>query len=84
MRNFMPNDTCTDCNVTISEFAGFIESPNYPNPYPDGIRCTWTIQASLGNRINASFWTFNLEPPTESDQQCSADYVEVRNNNIGM
>jgi hypothetical protein len=53
----------TDCNTVSTGFAGVIESPNFPDPYPHDRNCTWTIQAPLGNKINASFSHFEIEDP---------------------
>ncbi|KAE8596094.1 hypothetical protein XENTR_v10015965 [Xenopus tropicalis] len=40
---------------------GILESLNYPNSYPHNQQCNWTIQATLGNTINYTFTTFNVE-----------------------
>mgnify|MGYP001169714629 FL=1 len=52
-----------DCHNRINGLSGVIESPNFPDLYPHNRNCTWTIEAPLGNRINASFSHFDIEDP---------------------
>lgn len=52
---------------------GMIESVNFPNDYPSRADCSWTIQASMGNTINYTFITFEVEEHVG----CSYDYVKV-------
>ena len=37
-----------------------IRSPNFPNSYPAGVECTWTVVAPLRYRIKVKFNAFNL------------------------
>lgn len=43
------NRKCKD-NVVDSR-SGFLESPNWPGPYPADVECTWKITAEKGRRI---------------------------------
>lgn len=52
---------------------GKIESLNFPNDYPSRADCSWTIQASMGNTINYTFITFEVE----GHVGCAYDYVKV-------
>ena len=52
-----------DCNTKISGLFGAIETPNFPDPYPHDRNCTWTIEAPMGNKINATFSHFDIEDP---------------------
>ena len=52
-----------DCHNRINGLSGVIESPNFPDLYPHNRNCTWTIEAPLGNKINASFSHFDIEDP---------------------
>nr|XP_039268068.1 cubilin-like [Styela clava] len=64
----------TDCDRTISsKVSGLIQSLDYPGSYPPNRDCTWTIQGSYGNPLNATFRTFSLE----TCDNCNCDYVEV-------
>ena len=49
------------CNRTIQLDAGVIESPNFPNDYPNNLDCKWRIVVSKGNKINMQFSHFYLE-----------------------
>jgi cubilin len=59
--------------LIANQARGEIESLNYPNTYPHNSLCSWTIQASMGNTINYTFMTFDLE----GTSVCSFDYVKV-------
>ncbi|XP_063063043.1 cubilin [Engraulis encrasicolus] len=61
--------------VIANRSRGFIESPSYPNTYPDNSLCSWTISSTMGNTINYTFQTFALE----YNSVCSYDYVKLYN-----
>jgi len=63
------------CNVRLTEFSGVIETPNFPYPYEPQSSCTWVIETTAGNTINASFSRFELQSAVAG--ACTADYVEV-------
>lgn len=63
------NDRDMHLNKTSGEFASF----NYPHLYPNGAKCSWTINAPPGYLIQLTFHSFNLE----SSENCQADYVTV-------
>ncbi|CAL8311895.1 unnamed protein product [Merluccius merluccius] len=67
----------TDCQgMQISgQHRGVIESLNYPNAYPMGSNCSWTIQATMGNTINYTFPAFDVE----AGFSCNYDYVKLYN-----
>ncbi|XP_016093659.1 cubilin [Sinocyclocheilus grahami] len=52
---------------------GKIESLNFPNDYPFRADCSWTIQASMGNTINYTFITFEVEHHVG----CAYDFVKL-------
>ena len=37
-----------------------ITSPGFPQPYRNGIDCTWSIQLSIGQLIQINFLHFDL------------------------
>uniref|UniRef100_A0A0P6JSL8 Putative fibrillin n=1 Tax=Aedes aegypti TaxID=7159 RepID=A0A0P6JSL8_AEDAE len=49
------------CKRNITGFGGVIESPNFPEKYPGGSECLWTISVPLGNKIDIEFSHFELE-----------------------
>ncbi|XP_004860031.1 cubilin [Heterocephalus glaber] len=59
--------------VIVNQTYGILESINYPNPYSENQRCSWTIQATRGNTVNYTFAAFDLEYYTN----CSMDYLEL-------
>lgn len=72
------------CNFVVSGFRGVIESPNFPNNYPDTVNCNWEIQVPIKNKINISFSHFDLETVSPNniqnkslDSKCLYDFVEV-------
>ncbi|XP_062813404.1 procollagen C-endopeptidase enhancer 1 [Anolis carolinensis] len=55
--------------------TGYIASPGFPDPYPPGQTCTWTITVPEGQVVMLSFRVFDLEP----DPVCRYDWLEVFN-----
>ncbi|KAG5668318.1 hypothetical protein PVAND_016262 [Polypedilum vanderplanki] len=72
----------TNCNRTIEADTGVIESPNFPENYPNNLDCAWTIRVSRGNKIVIQFSHFELEndkiyhDETKEDV-CKYDYVTI-------
>lgn len=73
------------CNNTLTGFRGVIESPNFPNNYPNSVNCNWEIKVARKNKINISFSHFDLEKVLvnnvrndSSDSKCLYDFVEVK------
>ena len=50
----------SDCAVTITQPSGVITSPGFPEPYRNGIDCTWNIQVQIGQLIDINFIDFEL------------------------
>lgn len=65
-----------DCGGSLSSSSGTIQSPDYPQPYPVGKKCTWfvSVEGPVEN-IKVSFSAFNLQPKS-ADGQCM-DYVVI-------
>lgn len=63
------------CGGTITEKYKFIETPNYPNDYPQNAECLWTIVAPEGSHmVLSSVGRFQLE----ASDGCQNDFIEVR------
>ena len=62
------------CKKTLTEDAGAIASPNFPNSYPRLADCAWVIDLGMGRDITLKFETFLLE----KNDGCSFDYVKVQ------
>lgn len=72
----------TQCNRTIHMDSGVIESPNFPNDYPNNLDCSWTIVVSRGNRIRVQFSHFFLENDNQfhndtNEHICKYDFLEL-------
>ncbi|KAL8573023.1 hypothetical protein ACOMHN_010453 [Nucella lapillus] len=65
------------CGGVIRGSQGNFTSPGHPNTYPNGVNCTWYIQAPPGLIIQLTFNTFLLEGGS-----CLYDYVEVFDGNL--
>lgn len=67
-------------NVVIeNQLSGIIQSPNFPDAYPDNVNKTWTIRVEEGYRIALSFTAFEFEDSYDADLggACVYDYVKV-------
>ncbi|KAK3802337.1 hypothetical protein RRG08_010589, partial [Elysia crispata] len=49
------------CGQALSGNNGTIQSPNYPNSYPNRARCVWTITTDPGTQVTLTFSAFDLE-----------------------
>ncbi|XP_035382269.1 CUB and sushi domain-containing protein 3 [Electrophorus electricus] len=49
------------CGGTLKGMNGTIESPGFPQGYPNGANCTWVIEAEERNRIHIVFQSFAVE-----------------------
>ncbi|XP_023016013.2 cubilin [Leptinotarsa decemlineata] len=68
----------TVCHNTVKGYRGVIESPNFPNDYPQDEDCLWEIVVSNRNKINITFSHFELERSlTFANNSCLFDYVEI-------
>ncbi|XP_049840768.1 cubilin-like [Schistocerca gregaria] len=51
----------TVCNLDLHGFHGVIESPNFPEMYPNSLDCTWNIKAPRGHNVSIAFSHFELQ-----------------------
>ncbi|KPP78874.1 CUB and sushi domain-containing protein 1-like [Scleropages formosus] len=55
--------TCTaPCGGNLTSASGLILSPEYPEPYPHGRECDWTVTVTPDYVIVLTFNQFSLEP----------------------
>ncbi|XP_070574445.1 suppressor of tumorigenicity 14 protein-like [Ptychodera flava] len=69
----------TECGrhlETIVGQSGIIQSPNFPQPYPENSDCLWTIVAPKGSHIRLRF---NSVFHIEESMFCQRDYLHVGN-----
>ena len=62
------------CGGSYGSLSGAIESPSYPNPYPDNADCIYTISLPTGTVIGLSTEVFNVEYVSD----CRYDSLEIR------
>lgn len=61
------------CLYELTGNSGTIQSPNYPDNYPNNILCSWVITTEVNSQAVLSFTDFDLQ----SSVDCSADAVSV-------
>ena len=54
-----------------------IQSPDYPNSYPDNMRCIYDLNADYG-KIVLNFTSFELE----ASDGCKKDWIKIYNGSI--
>lgn len=69
IRLILPFTQVIDCGGLIY-FASTdlltIESPNYPNPYPPNLHCSWSVHGTHGSTIKGTFISFQLHTSSAS------------------
>ena len=78
-----------NCNRSIFANSGIIESPNFPNNYPNNLNCSWTVFVNRGNKINMEFSHFDLENVNKyhnetGEHECRLDYLDITEINESM
>lgn len=63
----------THCGGVLTSSKGEITSPNYPQPYPVPLYCSWKIQVPKDSVIRFFFLEFNLE----ATSHCNRDYLKA-------
>ena len=66
--NFIFFFLLADCGGDFNMGSGQLQSPNYPNKYPNDKDCHWIITAPFGFVIALDFQTFEVK----------YDYIEAR------
>ncbi|XP_055954613.1 dorsal-ventral patterning tolloid-like protein 1 isoform X2 [Patella vulgata] len=68
-----------DCHSTISSIHdahknGTFHSPQWPNPYPNNVHCTYKFIGRENERIRIKFTSFNLQGRSPI---CDHDYLDI-------
>ena len=67
-----PNNWQLECGEIIENI---LSSPYYPEIYPNGMNCTWTISIPPGMRaVTMHFIKFELE---DGGEECAFDYLQI-------
>ncbi|KXJ12554.1 Tolloid-like protein 2 [Exaiptasia diaphana] len=81
--NNLGSSSCLRSNNIINETSGSISSPKYPMVYMPSQFMTWCLVVPKGYRVKLTFKAFELENTRTSDNDCSNDYVEIRDGKLG-
>lgn len=57
----------------LKQRFGVIESPGYPDPYPNDAKCDYQIEVPRGNKVNVTFSHFGVA----GVGNCTTDYLAV-------
>ena len=66
------------CGGYFTTPNGTLESPSYPDKYPDDSDCVYIISQPSGTIIVLSFHSIDIE----YDSTCSYDYLEIRDGSL--
>ena len=64
------NGTCPD---TVDTKTQMMNTPGYPDVYPNQIDCYWTIKAPLGLRLKLHSFSYAIE----YSSTCNFDYLKI-------
>ncbi|XP_053927094.1 deleted in malignant brain tumors 1 protein isoform X3 [Cuculus canorus] len=67
-----PASASYSCGGLISNSSGILQSPFYPENYPNNADCVWQIQVQDNSRITLTFRDIAMQ-----SGRCQFDYVEV-------
>ncbi|XP_065577276.1 cubilin-like isoform X4 [Artemia franciscana] len=70
------NASVEGCGGYLTNPEGYIQSPGYPNVYPNRKLCVWVIQVPIGRKIKLEFEEFSLQ---EKVRGYCRDFVSVHN-----
>ena len=77
-------DFFSGCNETLTGLNGTFYSPNYPNKYPNGQYCSWTITVSPAQQIHLTFTDFSLQNENNMDVLYVYDGKNVSGKVLGV
>ena len=64
-----------ECQEEYTAVQGNFSSPQYPSPYPNNLRCRWTIRLPPGYRVKVFFLDLELEEPSSLTRTCDFDHL---------
>ncbi|XP_074859501.1 CUB domain-containing protein 2 [Carettochelys insculpta] len=74
-RGFKANFFSGECQEVYTAIKGNFSSPQYPNFYPNNIKCHWMIQLPPGYRIKVFFLDLALEGRNSLTDGCDYDHL---------
>ena len=80
---FRGNEVDESCNKVVDAKEFLVQSPDFPNAYPDNKDCVITVYPSSDNicSLEMRFDEFRVEP-SAFIEDCENDYLEVQNGSI--
>lgn len=68
-----------DCSRNFTALSGKIESPGFPDKYPQNLDCTFIIMAKPKMEVTLQFLTFDIEddPLQTGEGDCKYDWLDV-------
>ena len=66
-----------NCGGNRSGLFGLIQTPNFPNTYPNNLHCVWNITVPKGHRIRIRFTVLDIE----YFFQCDYDWISLLSGN---
>uniref|UniRef100_A0A8C1HS32 Neuropilin n=1 Tax=Cyprinus carpio carpio TaxID=630221 RepID=A0A8C1HS32_CYPCA len=71
--------TGAECSKNFTEPNGVIQTPGFPDKYPNNLECTFIIFAPKMAEIVLDFQSFDMEPDTTAPAGavCRFDYLEI-------
>ncbi|XP_053529482.1 neuropilin-1a isoform X3 [Ictalurus punctatus] len=70
----------SECSRNFTALSGLIQTPGFPDKYPNNLECTYIIFAPKMSEIVLEFESFDMEPDmnlTPTGASCRFDYLEI-------
>lgn len=67
----------SSCGGALNGRHGIIQSPNFPDTYPNNLHCVWNITVATGYRVKIRFTAFDVE----YFKYCEYDWISMRSGN---
>uniref|UniRef100_A0A4W6BU07 CUB domain-containing protein n=1 Tax=Lates calcarifer TaxID=8187 RepID=A0A4W6BU07_LATCA len=71
--------TAPQCSRNFTDPQGVIETPGFPEKYPNNLNCTFMILASNTSEIEVEFKSFDMEgnPLLQPGPRCPYDWLDI-------
>lgn len=66
-----------ECQEVFTTIKGNFSSPQYPNFYPNNLKCQWSIQLPPGYRVKIFFLDMELEGRSSLTGGCDYDHLSA-------
>ncbi|XP_058698621.1 CUB domain-containing protein 2 isoform X1 [Poecile atricapillus] len=76
-RGFKAHFYSGECQEVFTTIKGNFSSPQYPNFYPNNLKCQWSIQLPPGYRVKVFFLDMELEGRSSLTGGCDYDHLSA-------